>query len=108
MQNKKNDKDSPLEFFTAQIRKQLGDNLKQIILFGSRARGENLQDSDYDCLLIVKETSRIVKDTVDEVAGEALYQYSAIISAIIISEEKYSQQKYSPLLMNVAREGVPL
>ncbi|MDQ1316476.1 MAG: hypothetical protein QG588_123, partial [Candidatus Poribacteria bacterium] len=33
---------------------------------------------------------------------------NAVISALIIPEEKYRQQTYSPLLMNIAKEGVAL
>jgi len=97
-----------LRFFVDQIRERLGDNLKQIILFGSKARGDDSRDSDYDCLIILKKVSHTVKDIIDDAAGEALYQNNVLISAIIISEERYSQQPYNPLLMNVAKEGVPL
>jgi len=101
-------KDKALDYFLHKIREQSGDHLKQIILFGSRARGDNVQDSDYDCLVVVDAVSRSIRDIVDEAAGETLYHYNAIISALIISEEKYRQQTYSPLLMNIAKEGVPL
>ena len=97
-----------LRFFVDQIKKRLRDNLKQIILFGSKARGDDSRDSDYDCLVIVKKVSHTAKDIIDDAAGEALYQYNTLISVIIISEERYNQQTYNPLLMNVAKEGVPL
>jgi predicted nucleotidyltransferase len=101
-------KDKALDYFLRKIREQSGGHLKQIILFGSRARGDNVQDSDYDCLVVVDEVSRSIKDIVDEAAGETLYQYNAVVSALVISEEKYRQQTYSPLLMNIAKEGVAL
>ena len=65
-------KDNILEYFIQQLQKQLGKHLKQIILFGSRARGDNAPDSDYDCLLILDETSRLINDIIDEIAGETL------------------------------------
>jgi len=101
-------KDEALDSFTRQIRENLGDRLKRIILFGSRARGDEVPDSDYDCLVVVHEISRNVKDIVDETAGEVLYQYNAVISAFIISEEKYQRQSYDSILMNIAKEGIAL
>jgi len=101
-------KDKVLDYFLHQIREQLGDHLKKIILFGSRARGDDVQGSDYDCLVVVDEVSRSIKDIVDEAAGETLYQYNAVISALIITEGKYRQKTYSPLLMNIIKEGVAL
>ncbi|MCB0226825.1 MAG: nucleotidyltransferase domain-containing protein [Anaerolineae bacterium] len=36
------------------MHQQLGSHLKQVILFGSRARGDFTPDSDYDCLVFVE------------------------------------------------------
>ena len=101
-------KDNILEYFIQQLQKQLGKHLKQIILFGSRARGDNAPDSDYDCLLILDETSRLINDIIDEIAGETLYQYNGLISAFPISEKKYKQDIYNPFLINILREGIVL
>lgn len=101
-------KDEPLSYFLRQIREQLEYQLKQVILFGSRARGEDTSGSDYDCLIIVDEVSKSVKDIIDEVSGEVLYQFNVVISALLISEEKHNRQIYSPLLMNIDKEGVVL
>ena len=103
-----NRKDAALDYFVQQIREQLGDHLKQVILFGSRARGDDVKGSDYDCLVVVDKVSRTFKDIIDEVAGETLYQYNAVFSAFLISEEKYHGQIYNPLLMNISKEGVVL
>jgi predicted nucleotidyltransferase len=101
-------KDEVLEYLVCQIRKKLGNHLKQVILFGSRARGDDIQGSDYDCLVVVDSVSRNVREIIDEIVGEALYQYNAVISAFAISEERYHRQTYSPLLMNVTKEGIVL
>lgn len=101
-------KDEILAIFVQEIRKQLDDRLKQVILFGSRARRDHVPDSDYDCLVVVDEVSSEVKDIVDEIAGELLYQYNTVFSIFPISEKKYRQQTYDPLLMNVRREGIIL
>jgi len=100
--------DEALQHFVQQIRERLGKHLKQVILFGSRARGEDVPGSDYDCLIIVDEVTKAIKDIIDEVAGEALYQHSAVFSAFVISEEKHNRQSYNPLLVNIAKEGMLL
>lgn len=38
------------------LREFLGDNLIEIILFGSQVKGKGNYDSDYDLLIIVKNT----------------------------------------------------
>lgn len=106
MKNERNDE--ILDVFLQEIRRQLGTHLKQVILFGSRARGDGVVDSDYDCLAVLDEVSPAVRDVIDETAGELLYQYNVVFSIFPISEEKHRQQTYNPFLMNVRREGIVL
>ena len=90
------------------VRSRLGKHLRRIILFGSRARGDAHPDSDYDLLVVVDEVNSNVKDTIDEIAGEMLYEFGIVVSAFPTSEESVQAHPYSPLLMNIAREGVPV
>ena len=100
--------DPALSFFVSMIRDRLGIRLKQCILYGSKARGDDEQESDFDCLLVVDEVTSSVNDSIDEAAGETLYQFSSVMSAMAISEAKRSLQKFNPFLINVFREGVVL
>ena len=88
------------------IRARLGEHLRRIILFGSRARGDAKPDSDYDLLVVVDKVDRNVKEAIDDIAGEMLYQFGAVVSAFPTSEEVTKSRKYSPLLINVAKDGV--
>jgi predicted nucleotidyltransferase len=101
-------KDEILDLFLQKMRKRLGTHLKQVILFGSRARGDDVPGSDYDCLVVLDEVSPMVVDTIDEIAGELLYQHNAVFSVFPITEERHQQETYSPFLMNVQREGIAL
>jgi len=101
-------RDEVLEHFLKEMRQRLDDHLKQVILFGSRARGDDVPYSDYDCLVILDEVSPAVKDMIDEIAGEILYQHDAVVSAFPIAEETHRRQMYNPFLMNIRREGIVL
>lgn len=105
---KRSDEDKVLDYFLEEIRDRLGGHLKRVILFGSRARGDETSQSDYDCLVVVDEVSPRINDMIDEVAGDALYRYGAVFSAFPVPEQKFAQRKYDPFLMNVAREGIDL
>jgi len=100
--------DKLLEHFLDEIREQLGEHLKQIILFGSRARGDYVAGSDYDFLAVVDEVSPEIKEIVDKVAGEFLFQYDAVFSILPISEENYRKKTYEPFLRNIRKEGISL
>ena len=43
------------EAFARDVRRVLGDNVVEVILFGSVARGEASEESDVDILVIVKK-----------------------------------------------------
>jgi predicted nucleotidyltransferase len=101
-------KDDILNYFVKEIRERLGGRLKRVVLFGSRARGDETAESDYDCLVVVDEASNELKDIIDEVAGDTLYRYGAIFSAFPVSEGKLELQKYNPFIINIGREGVVL
>jgi predicted nucleotidyltransferase len=100
--------DKVLNLFLQKIRAELGDQLKQVILFGSRARGDFTEESDYDCLVLVDRVSAAVEEAINELSGELLYEYNEVFSIFPVQEEKFQQDVYEPLYMNVRREGLIL
>lgn len=109
MNRRINDQDDEiLRLFLQKLRSRLGYHLKQVVLFGSRARGDNAPDSDYDCMAILDTLSPFLNDVIDEIAGEFLYEYDVIFSIFPVSEERYCKQIYNPLFINVRKEGITL
>lgn len=101
-------KDEIVDLFLPELRQRLGPHLKQVILFGFRAGGDDAPGSEYDCLVVLDETSPALVDVIDELGGDILDQHNAVFSVFAISEEKYRQETYDPFLMNVHREGITL
>lgn len=100
--------DRLLDFFAKKLKKGLGDNLKKIILFGSRARKDGSPESDYDCMAVVRDISSELKDMIDEIAAELMYEYNAVFSIFPVSEIRYDTEIYNPFFMNVKKEGIIL
>jgi uncharacterized protein len=69
---KMKNEDKILNEFVAEVHQRFGDRLKNIILFGSRARGDYSMDSDYDCLLIFDNVSPVLIDRVDDITADFL------------------------------------
>ncbi len=90
------------------LKARLGSHLKKVILFGSHARGEGGIDSDYDCLALVDEVTPAIKDMIDDVAGELLYEHNAVFSIFPVAEEAYKLKVFDPFLNNIRREGIVL
>jgi predicted nucleotidyltransferase len=85
------------------------DELKQLILFGSQARGEATDDSDIDILVVLKTLHKDKErhQKIIEVISDLCIDYGKLISCIYLSEERYQSEK-SPLLINIEREGIVL
>jgi len=101
-------KDTILEQFKAEIKSRLGAQLKLIILFGSKARGDDLAGSDYDCLAVVDDVTNDVKEIIDELAGELLFEHNAVFSIFPVSESRYLLTPFDPFLNNIRKEGIAL
>jgi uncharacterized protein len=85
------------------------DELRQLILFGSQARGEATDESDIDILVVLKNLHKDKErhQKVIEIISDLCIDYGKLISCIYLSEERYQFEK-SPLLINIAREGIVL
>ncbi len=87
-----------------------GEKLKEMILYGSYARGTNNEESDIDVMLIVdipiEEELRSAMLLADAVVDLNL-EFDVVISPLVESGEKYEKYKnINPLFINVEREGV--
>lgn len=97
-----------LEEFKAKVQELYGEQLKDIILFGSYARGEATEDSDIDLLVVLEgeiTPGREIDRMIDAITDINL-EYSVLLSVVPVSAEKYVHVN-SPLLINVRREGIP-
>ncbi len=83
----------------------------RILLFGSRARKDNAIDSDYDFLVITKETIDIRKKrALKSEMRKELAQYKIPADILIQSEDEINLKKEitGHILKQVLREGIAL
>lgn len=98
-----------LKEFKEEISKLYGRRLKEIILYGSWARGEPKDGSDID-LAIVLEGKVIPGEEIDrmiDIITDINLKHTVLLSVYPVSEKDYSTVN-SPLLINVRREGKPV
>jgi predicted nucleotidyltransferase len=83
------------------------DNFHQLILFGSRARGDHKMDSDIDVLILLKNLtnySQEIERTSCFIAKICL-ENNIVISRAFSKLEEYNTAK-SPFFLNIKREGI--
>ena len=84
--------------------------VKQLVLFGSRARGDADPDSDMDILVILDNHDQVVEKYVSDCAWEAGIDDGIVICPIIYSTLEWESDitQYSLLAKMVREEGVPV
>jgi predicted nucleotidyltransferase len=94
--------------YARRLRVRLKENLQSVTLFGSRARGDSREGSDFDLIVKVKRCDSTVRDDVQTVDVEMMNEFGELFVGMIYSEDEWRIEKDMPLGWNVAKEGVPL
>jgi len=93
--------------FARQVRQRLGPRVRRIVLFGSRARGDARDDSDYD-VVVVDRRSPEVRETLLGIEVDLLERHGSLVACLLRDEREWEASRRMPIGLNVAREGVPL
>ncbi|MFB1489878.1 MULTISPECIES: nucleotidyltransferase domain-containing protein [unclassified Thiocapsa] len=90
------------------LAQRLGPHLRGIWLFGSRARGDARETSDYDVLILVDENTQAIRDSILDVQVDILDHHDALVATIVRTEDEWQRSQGYPLAKNIAREAVRL
>jgi len=85
--------------------------LHQLILFGSRARGDAEPDSDMDVVVVLDEPRTLeARDVVSDSAWEAGFDACVVVASVVFTREEWENgpEYYSPFAEAVRSEGIPL
>ncbi len=98
-----------LSVLRASFQQIFGDQFDQMLLFGSRARGDARADSDIDVLIVLhgKFDYLDVIERTSELVSTLSLENDIVISRTFIGKDRF-EQEHSPFLLNVKREGVPV
>lgn len=99
-----------LKDFISRVSVKLGSNYRYGALFGSRARGNARQDSDYDVLVVTDFIDHRLKRDIIDIAYYEFLENGIDISPIVFSISEYERQKLNgnPLLVEIERDMLKL
>lgn len=98
--------DAIAEEYSRKVRSALGARVKDIILFGSRARGDCTEWSDYDMLVIVDKRDRVLRDVVIDIEVGILDTYERLVGSIVYEHGEWEHKINTPLGMNIRKDGI--
>ncbi len=90
----------------AHLKKIYGDALKDIILYGSYARGDFTEGSDIDLIILLEDIKELAAERKKyfDAIWELNLKYDTVISIIPLREDEYRTSRL-PLILNAKREG---
>jgi predicted nucleotidyltransferase len=97
--------------FKKLLQNELGDQLSQVLLFGSCATGLAVASSDIDVAVILNCTMDWhVKQMVYDLAFEAESNTGRLLNVTVFSKTEYESRSIESLLLieNIMEQGVPL
>lgn len=92
--------------FASAVKQAFRDRLKKILLFGSRARGDAEEDSDYDFLVLLETIKPSDKDRLMNIAAAISLERTVVILPVLIEADEFTEDRYFYFYENVMKEGI--
>ncbi len=98
-----------LNVLVTRLRQEYPTEIAQVILFGSRARGDASRESDFDLLIVTKNGSKRLKETVDRLVKPVGFEHHLVFSPYVITQEEFATKRTrEPFYRSIASEGIEL
>jgi len=104
------DEQKAIAAFQERLQTQYSKRVFQVVLFGSKSRGDSRPESDIDILLVVDESNWRFRHVVSDMAADVSLEYGVLIGPRVMSYARWQrmQRECFSFYENVAREGIPL
>ena len=93
-----------VEYFVSKVKKILKDNLVDILIYGSVARGQARKESDIDIIVVVKKNAFKTQMKLAALAFDILLETGEYISVQALKPEELERDTL--FLYNVKREAI--
>ncbi len=96
--------------YVSRVQREFPNRLQRIVLFGSKARGDDDAESDVDLLAIVDNEENDFQRELWRIAYNVLWSHEVVISVRVYSAKRWATQRQlgMPFVHNIEAEGIPL
>jgi predicted nucleotidyltransferase len=99
-----------LDQFRAWVGSRFSTRVRELVLFGSRARGQGHEDSDLDVAVVIDDLTASEARELGYFAGDMLTAHNVVLSPFAVSTEHMARlrSRERAIALDIARDGVPL
>ena len=92
------------------LQQKYGEQISEVILFGSIARGDFTGESDIDLLVVTADGDQKLKDEISMSCFDIILETDIILSPLVMDAGTYKwHEKYEdPLYNHIKRDGINL
>jgi predicted nucleotidyltransferase len=94
-----------VDVFIKALHQQYPDRIQEVILFGSKARGDSRPDSDIDILILVDDDDWRFSHAISRLAAHISLNYDVLLGPRVIRQARWRRSLLYP---TVSSEGIPL
>jgi uncharacterized protein len=82
--------------------------VRDLVVFGSRARGDAEPDSDMDIFVELEDVTPELREQISEIAWEVGFERDRVITTIVATRDdlEHGAMGANPLMLSIEREGV--
>jgi predicted nucleotidyltransferase len=97
-----------VERISSSLKERYPNDIVSVYVFGSRARGDHTDRSDFDVLVIVRKRSVAIEEAVVATFVEEEMESGLCFDPIIKSLSSFELEKrhHTPFFQNIEREGI--
>jgi len=99
-----------LSLLSSLLRERMGADIESIHVFGSRARGDNDDRSDFDILIVVKDRNPSKEAAIIDTIVDFEMERGLSLTPLLKDAASFALERAhnAPFYRNIQREGVPL
>ena len=97
-----------VEKFIGNIKASFGKKIINIILYGSKARGDARFDSDIDLLVIIKNDDPVMRRKILQFAAKTSLDFDLLLGLMVMSEKRWLDHQGLSLYVNIQKDGILL
>jgi len=94
-----------LQTFVRKLNQAYPRQIHQVMLFGSKARGDSDVDSDVDVLIIINQDDRSIRREIIDIASDLSLEHDILLSPRVISKNKWEARRGFSIYQNIARDA---